>query len=48
MSAITVIHLFRLLLNIVFCCPQAFLYFNKHCIPDEIPHDGISLVYKCE
>ena len=33
MSAVTGIYLFRLLLNIVFFCPEIYFYFNKSCIP---------------
>ena len=46
MSAVTGIYLFRLLLNIVFLCPEIYFYLNKQCIPDDMPHDGISSVYK--
>ena len=43
MSAVTGIYLFRLLLNIVFFV--VFIPTNR-AYPDEMPHDGISPVYK--
>ena len=43
MSAVTGIYLFRLLLNIFF----SFTFINS-AYHDEMPHDGISAVYKCK
>ena len=46
MSAVTVIYLFRLLLNVF--CSEIFFKLINSAYPDEIPHDGISTVYKCK
>ena len=62
MSAVTGIYLFRLLLYIIFFCPEIFFYLTIYYIfcpeifftltnsayHDEMPHDGISPVYKCK
>ena len=44
MSAETGTYLFRLLLNFVFF-PEIFFTLINSAYPDELPHDGISLVY---
>ena len=46
MSAVTGIYLFRLLLNIVFFVLRSIFIFTNRAYPDEMPHDGISPVYK--
>ena len=48
MSEVTGIYLFRLLLNIIFFWPEIFFTLTNSAYPDEIPHDGISLVCKCK
>ena len=42
-TMVTVIYLFRLLLNIV-----SFVVLKNSAYPDEMPHDVISQVYKCK
>ena len=46
MSAVTGIYLFRLLLNIVFFVLRSIFTLTNSAYPDEMPHDGISPVYK--
>ena len=46
MSAVTGIYLFRLLLNIVFFALRSIFTLTNSAYPDEMPHDGISPVYK--
>ena len=46
MSAVTGIYLFRLLLNIVFLVLRSIFILTNRAYPDEMPHDGISPVYK--
>ena len=46
MSAVTGIYLFRLLLNIVFFVLRYIFTLTNSAYPDEMPHDGISQVYK--
>ena len=46
MSAVTGIYLFRLLLNIVFFVLRSSFTLTNSAYLDEMPHDGISLVYK--
>ena len=46
MSAVTGIYLFRLLLNVF--CNEIFFKLINSAYPDEMPHDGISPVYKCK
>ena len=48
MSAVTGIYLFRLLLNIIFFVLRSFCTLTNSAYHDEIPHDGISSVYKCK
>ena len=49
MSAVTGIYLFRLLLNIIFFCPEFFFFtFTNSAYPDEIPYYGITPVCKCK
>ena len=48
MSVETGIYLFRLLLNIIFFAQRSFLTLTNSAYPDEMPHDGISLVCKCK
>ena len=48
MSAVTGIYLFRLLLNIIFFALRSFCTLTNSAYHDEIPHDGISPVYKCK
>ena len=48
MSAITGIFLFRLLLNIIFFVLRSFCTLTNSAYHDEMPHDGISPVYKCK
>ena len=48
MSAVTGIYLFRLLLNIIFFVLRSFCTLTNSAYHDEIPHDGISPVYKCK
>ena len=48
-SAVTGIYLFRLLLNIIFFVLRSSVYLKKSsAYHDEMPHDGISAVYKCK
>ena len=46
MSAVTGIYLFRLLLHIVFFVLRSIFTLTNSAYPDEMPHDGISPVYK--
>ena len=46
MSAVTGIYLLRLLLNVVFFVLKSFFTLTNSAYPDEMPHDGISPVYK--
>ena len=46
MSAVTGIYLFRLLLNIVFFVLRSIFILTNRAYPDEMPHNGISPVYK--
>ena len=46
MSAVTGIYIFRLLLNVVFFVLKSFFTLTNSAYPDEMPHDGISPVYK--
>ena len=47
MSAVTGIYSFRLLLNIVFFFVLRSIFtLTNRVYPDEMPHDGISPVYK--
>ena len=46
MSAVTGIYLFRLLQHIVFFVLRSIFTLTNSAYPDEMPHDGISLVYK--
>ena len=48
MSAVTGIYLFRPLLNIIFFVLRSFLTLTNSAYHDEMPHDGISAVYKCK
>ena len=48
MSAVTGIYLFRLLLNIIFFVLRSFCTLTNSAYHDEMPHDGISPVYKCK
>ena len=48
MSAVTGIYLFRLLLNIICFVLRSFCTLTNSAYHDEIPHDGISPVYKCK
>ena len=48
MSAVTGIYLFRLLLNIIVLALRSFFTLTNSAYPDEMPHDGISPVYKCK
>ena len=48
MSALTGIYLFRLLLNIIFFCPEIFFALTNSAYPDEMPHNGILPVCKCK
>ena len=48
MSAVTGIYLFRLLLNIIFFVLRSFFTLKNSAYHDEMPHDGISPVYKCK
>ena len=48
MSAVTGIYLFCLLLNIIFFVLRSFCTLTNSAYHDEIPHDGISPVYKCK
>ena len=48
MSAVTEISLFRLLLNIIFFALRSFFTLTNSAYPDEMPHGGISPVYKCK
>ena len=48
MSAVTGIYLFRLLLIIIFFVLRSFCTLTNSAYHDEIPHDGISPVYKCK
>ena len=48
MSAVTGIYLFRLLLNITFFVLRSFFTLTNSAYNDEMPHDGISPVYKCK
>ena len=48
MSEVTGIYLFRLLLNIIFFGLRSFFTLTNSAYPDEMPHDGISLVCKCK
>ena len=42
MSAVTGIYVFRLLLYILFFCPDIFFTLTYSAHPDEMPHDGTS------
>ena len=46
MSAVAGIYLFRLLLNIVLFVLRSIFILTNRAYPDEMPHDGISPVYK--
>ena len=48
MSAGTGIYLFRLLLNIIIFVLRSFCTLTNSAYHDEMPHDGISPVYKCK
>ena len=49
MSEVTGIYLFRLLLNIIFFALRSFsVTLTNSAYPDEMPHDVISPVCKCE
>ena len=48
MSAVTGIYRFRLLLNIIFFVLRSFCTLTNSAYHDEMPHDGISQVYKCK
>ena len=48
MSAVTGIYLFRLLLNIISFVLRSFSTLTNSAYHDEMPHDGISPVYKCK
>ena len=48
MSAVTGIYLFRLVLNIIFFVLRSFCTLTNSAYHDEMPHDGISPVYKCK
>ena len=48
MSVVTGIYLFCLLLNIIFFVPRSFFTLTNSAYHDEMPHDGISPVYKCK
>ena len=48
MSAVTGIYLYRLLLNIIFFVLRSFFTFTNSAYHDEMPHAGISAVYKCK
>ena len=48
MSAVTGIYLYRLLLNIIFFVPRCFFTLTNSAYHDEMPHAGISAVYKCK
>ena len=48
MSEVTGINLFRLLLNIIYFALRSFFTLTNSAYPDEMPHDGISLVCKCK
>ena len=48
MSAVTGIYLFRLLLNIIFFVLRSFCTLRNSAYHAEMPHDGISPVYKCK
>ena len=48
MSAVTGIYLFRLLLNIIYFVLRSFCTLTNSAYHDEMPHDGISPVYKCK
>ena len=48
MSAVTGIYLIRLLLNIIFFVLRSFSSLTNSAYHDEMPHDGISPVYKCK
>ena len=48
MSAVTGIYRFCLLLNIIFFVLRSFCTLTNSEYHDEIPHDGISPVYKCK
>ena len=49
MSAVTGIYLFRLLLDITFFLSlDLFFTLTNSAYHDEMPHDGISPVYKCK
>ena len=48
MSAVTGIYHFRLLLNIIFFVLRSFCTLTNSAYHDEMPHDGISPVYKCK
>ena len=48
MSAVTGIYLYRLLLNIIFFVLRSFFTLTNSAYHDEMPHAGISAVYKCK
>ena len=48
MSTVTGIYLFRLLLNIIFFVLRSFCILTNSAYHDEMPHEGISPVYKCK
>ena len=48
MSAVTGIYLFRVLLNNIFFVLISFCTLTNSAYHDEMPHDGISPVYKCK
>ena len=48
MSAVTGIYLYRLLLNIIIFVLRSFFTLTNSAYHDEMPHAGISAVYKCK
>ena len=48
MSAVSGIYFFRLLLDIIFFVLRSFCTLTNSAYHDEMPHDGISPVYKCK
>ena len=48
MSAVTGIYLFRLLLDIMCFVLSSFCTLTNSAYHDEMPHEGISPVYKCK
>ena len=48
MSAVTGIYLFGLLVKIIFFVLRSFSTLTNSAYHDEMPHDGISPVYKCK